>query len=280
MSTVRPQQGPRSILKRERSFSEDAPEAPRKRVRFADLPEQNEVHALVRRYCSTLGQESFERVRELARDAGILKFQENEAYDDERERMRDRGPVRRRNRFSKRGLCMALATHYTLGEMDALIRVDELDEELVDPVTYEPLTEPHLIPETGNTYNLSTIQQLQRAEDPMTRAPFFRDSTVLNRVVRSLVYKHFERFGSRPPVEHLIGDPAPQGPQRQQRQQGAQGAQVAPPALEPALYDVDDAEEPDSNLLIPYDEIREEGPPSPNLVPGRAQAEPEIIDLT
>lgn len=70
-----------------------------------EIPSAAQTKALVRQYCTALGQENFQNVLNLARELGVLT------------------PVNRRR---KRLMCMQLATKVVLDLLEDTIRVDDV----------------------------------------------------------------------------------------------------------------------------------------------------------
>ena len=142
-------------------------------------------------YCKSLGKESWENVRDLARREGVLNP---------------------KNRDSKMSLCAALSTKLVLGLLEDEIKVDEMNDELKDmSFTFEPMNEAVVTmpenPEDSNvhTYQKDSIEKWIKEQrekgrtptDPTSGIPI-QSKTLPNWVVRKLVEKHFEEFGSRP----------------------------------------------------------------------------------
>jgi hypothetical protein len=140
--------------------------------------ERGRAREVVKLACAALGETSFSKVLEAARDVRL---------------------VNEYTRMSKRELCLRLAAHYSLPMLDADIGVDEVGKAFQDPIMFEPLTNPHTIIQSGRTYNSSTISSLPRPRrDPETREAIM--SWVPARFAKQMADAHFERFGNRPLV--------------------------------------------------------------------------------
>lgn len=119
--------------------------------------------------------------------------------------------IPRSHELSKANLCRALATHLNLVIDDINEDEVEVPEELMDPVSFEPLYDPYVASD-GQSYNQDTLRRLlsERRPSPITREPLNPGVHTFNRSLRNVVLKWLIENGQEVhDAEPTWRDPSP-----------------------------------------------------------------------